>query len=343
MGRLAATGASRDTSEVRGLMGSFAFMPLQELVEFLARRKANGTLTCERGTIRKTVHLVAGTAVGAASNDPREYLGQLLTNFGHITEDDLNKAFETQVETKIRLGQVLTMVGLVTPAVITDTLAIKIRETLLDALLWDSGVFYVDDAPPPLPDDLAAKVTLAEIVREAEFRGTAWAAFRAKFPSGAATLAVAADRIPKGLPPESIDARLLLLARDGKTIDEIALALRATDFHLYQRLYALQQQGVLAAASAETPRAGSGSEVESALAAAAQLRAELLEPPRTPRLLVKLHDVRLMRLPAAEKYLLGRCDGTRPLRQILELAPLGETEALRAVKRFVEEGIVELR
>src|SRR6266508_3327922 len=106
---------------MRGLMGTFALMPLQDLVESLARRKASGSLTCECGTVRKTLHLLEGMAVGAASNDPREYLGQLLTNFGHITEEDLNKAFETQVETKIRLGQVLTMVGLVTRDVITET------------------------------------------------------------------------------------------------------------------------------------------------------------------------------------------------------------------------------
>jgi Domain of unknown function (DUF4388) len=328
---------------MRGLMGTFALMPLVDLVEFLARRKASGTLTCERGTVRKTVHLLDGMAVGAASNDPREYLGQLLTNFGHITEEQLNKAFETQVETKIRLGQVLTMVGLVTPQVITETLAIKIRETLLDAFLWDSGVFYLDESPPPPPDELAAQVALADIVREAEFRTTAWQAFRAKFPSGVAALVVNEERVPQGAPPGSIDSRLLLLARDGKTIDEIGLGLHATDFHLYQRLYALHQQGIVSAAAADTagPRARERSEEEAAQGAA-QLREELLDPPRTPRLKVNVHDVGLMRLSAAEKYLLGRCDGTRDLRQIVQLAPLGEAEVLRAVKRFVEGRIVEL-
>jgi hypothetical protein len=328
---------------MRGLMGTFALMPLQDLVEFLARRRASGTLTCERGTVRKTLHLLEGMAVGAASNDPREYLGQLLTNFGHITEEELNKAFETQVETKVRLGQVLTMVGLVAPRVITETLAIKIRETLLDALLWDSGVFYVDESPPPAPDELAAQVPLSEIVREAEFRTTAWQAFRAKFPSGTAALVVDEERITQALPPGSFDSRLLLLARDGRTIDEIGVALHATDFHLYQRLYALHGQGVLVAATTG-PGGGhaSDSPEEIATHSAAQLRTELLEPPRIPRLRVTTHEVALMRLSAAEKYLLARCDGTRDLRHIVRLAPLGEGEVLQAVKRFVEGRIVEL-
>ena len=344
--RLAATWGFGDTPTMRGLMGTFALMPLQDLVEFLVRRKASGTLTCERGTVRKTIHLLEGMAVGASSNDPREYLGQLLTNFGHISEEELNKAFETQVETKIRLGQVLTMVGLVTPRVITETLAIKIRETLLDALLWDSGVFFVDDSPPPSPDELAAQVPLAEIVREAEFRTTAWHAFRAKFPSGTAALVVDEDRIPQGIPPGSFDSRLVHLARDGKTIDEIGVSLHATDFHLYQRLYALHQQGGLAATATEqeeqeaAPDSDGREEISGR--ATAQLRAEMLEPPRVPRLRVTVHEVGLMRLSAPEKYLLGRCDGARDLRNIVELAPLEEAEVLRSVKRFVEGKIVEL-
>ncbi len=233
---------------MRGLMGSFAMMPLQELVEFLARRRATGTLTCERGTVRKTVQMRVGDAVGAASNDPREFLGQLLINFGHISEEQLTKAFRTQEETKVRLGKVLVMVGLVSPQTIREVLAIKIRETLLDALVWDSGVFQVDDVPPESADELDVAVPLADIAREAEFRTTAWEAFRAQFPSGQATLVIDESKIPKNLAEQSVDGRLVVLAIEGKTIDEIGLALHATDFHLYQRLYLLAKQGWLASA-----------------------------------------------------------------------------------------------
>src|SRR4030042_1594857 len=103
--------AVRDSAWMRGLMGSFAVLPLSDLVELLVRRRMTGSLTCERGTVRKTVHLREGSAVGAAPNDPREYLGQLLINFGHLDEAQLTKAFRTQEETKIRLGKGLTLGG----------------------------------------------------------------------------------------------------------------------------------------------------------------------------------------------------------------------------------------
>jgi hypothetical protein len=233
---------------MRGLMGTFTVLPLGDLLELLERRKVVGSLTCERGTVRKTVLLSGGAVVGAASNDAREYLGQLLVNFGHLTEEGLQKAFRVQEETRVRLGKVLTMGGVVTPEVVRDTLAIKIRETLLDVFLWDSGTFHFDDTPPEAIDDLDPRVPLSEVVREAEFRTTAWSAFRGEFSTGTATLVVVEEKVPAGLGAETLDGRLLHLARQGSTIDELGLALRSSDFHLYQRLYALARQGVVRAA-----------------------------------------------------------------------------------------------
>ncbi|HVO20234.1 MAG TPA: DUF4388 domain-containing protein [Anaeromyxobacter sp.] len=243
---------------MRGLMGSFAVLPLGDLVELLARLEKTGTLSCERGTVRKTVSLKGGAAIAAASNDPREYLGQLLINYGNLTEEQLTKAFQVQEETKIRLGKVLTMVGLVASDVIREVLAIKIRETLLDVFLWDSGVFTFDDGHVEGVDELDARVPLGEIAREAEFRATAWSAFRGEFPSGAVALAVVEDKVPAELSPTTVDGRLLSLAREGKTIDEIGLILHVTDFHLYQRLYSLARQGWLRGATSPPPAPPAG-------------------------------------------------------------------------------------
>jgi hypothetical protein len=277
VGFLAAKGHSSETRPVRGLAGSLSFMPLPELVEFLARRRATGSLTCERGAVRKTIYVRDGHAVGAASTDPREFLGQLLINFGHIDEEQLAKAFRTQQETRIRLGKVLAMVGLVQPRVLRDVLSIKIRETLLDVFRWETGVFRVDEEPPPATDDeLGVAVPLADILKEAEFRHTAWDAFHAQFPSGGATLLVDDSKVPATAGEGTIDGKLLMLAAHGRTIDEIGLALHATEFHLYQRLYALARQGAVRAAAieiVEAPEVGDEATVASALDESARLLA----------------------------------------------------------------------
>jgi hypothetical protein len=144
------------------------------------------------------------------------------------------------------------MVGLVQPRVLRESLAIKIRETLLDVFRWESGVFRVDEDPPAAAEDeLAVSVPLSDMLKEADFRATAWDAFLAQFPSSGATLIVDESRIPSTAGPGTIDGKLLMLAANGRTIDEIGLALHATEFHLYQRLYALARQGVVTAADIE--------------------------------------------------------------------------------------------
>jgi hypothetical protein len=238
---------------MRGLMGSFAILPLGDLLELLLRLGQSGTLTCERGTVKKSIQLRAGDAVGASSNDSRDQLGQLLINFNHLTEAAMLRAIRVQEETRVRIGRVLVMTGQVSAEVLREVLAIKIRETILDVLLWDSGLFRFDDGAPAPVDELDTSVPLTEVLREAEFRSTAWNAFRGEFPSGVGTLEVDEARVPPALTPDSVDGRLLQLAREGRTIDELGLALRATDFHLYQRLYALARQGILRATPARHP------------------------------------------------------------------------------------------
>jgi hypothetical protein len=365
---------------MRGLMGSFSLMPLREVVEFLARTKVTASLACERGAVRKTCHVVEGVIVEASSNDPREYLGQLLINFGHLHEAELAHAFEQQQQTKVRLGRVLVTSGAVTAEVVRDTLAIKIRETLLDAFLWDAGFFRVEAGPPRPQDQLDARVPLTEVVREAEFRAPAWQAFRAAFPAGGATLEVDEARAPANLDPATVNGRILRLAREGRTIDEIALALHATDFHLYQRLYALQSQGVIRAIP-ERPSAApeEGAEgrladarahlaarrvaeaeqaadealaMDPALSAAAELRdqaraalyqalgARFLSPPRRPALLVSRHEIASLPVSALEKWLLAHCDGRRDVGALVRLGPASELEVLKALGRFVDRRIV---
>jgi hypothetical protein len=74
-----------------------------------------------------------------------------------------------------------------------------------------------------------------------------------------------------------------------------------------------------------------------------KLAAELLAPPRTPRLRIPAHEVARLRLSSADKYLLSRCDGRRDVRQLALVAPLRELEVLKAIRRFADSELVELR
>lgn len=232
---------------MEGLAGDLGTMSVSDLVLYLGNKNLTGTLVCELGTAKKSVSIKNGAIINAASNDPREYLGQFLINFGHITEDQLVKAFQTQTETKIFLGRILVMIGNITEQTLIQVLTIKFRETLLGLMRWKSGYFkFARNVLPPDEEGVSVEVPLLDVHREGEFRETAWEAMLQVFPKGSLALQVDEAKAPKGLQPGSLDAQLFGLMRDGQTIDELCLRLHATDFHLYQRLYALYRQGMIA-------------------------------------------------------------------------------------------------
>ena len=229
---------------MEGLAGDLGTMPINDLVLYLGNKNLTGTLVCEYGNAKKSVSIRSGAIINAASNDPREYLGQFLINFGHITEDQLIKAFQTQTETKIFLGRILVMIGLITEDTLRSVLIIKFRETLLGLFRWKQGFFkFARNVLPPDEGAVPVDVPLLEVHREGEFRDSAWEAMLQTFPSGTLALKVDEARVPKDMTPTSLDAQLFGLMREGQAIDEICLRLHATDFHLYQRLYALFRQG----------------------------------------------------------------------------------------------------
>src|SRR5260370_37630 len=225
---------------MRGLSGDFSTMPLRDVVLYLGNTRASGHLNLERDQLRKRIQIQSGLVVNASSNQPREYLGQILINLGHITEDQFNKAFETQKQTKVFLGKILSMIGLVSEEVVLEALNLKVRETLLEAVHWDRGSFSFDpsNAPESL-DGLEVQVDLLDLHREGQFREAAWQTIRAIFPHGGVRLELVDSKLPLEPNPDSLEARMISLIGEGATIEEMILALHATDFFLYQRLYAL--------------------------------------------------------------------------------------------------------
>lgn len=227
---------------MKGLFGDFATMPLKDLVVYLGNKKASGVLSLQRDVVRKQVILVDGQAINASSNEPREYLGQFLINLGKITEDQFNRAYVTQRETKVFLGQILVMIGAVSEEQVRNALSLKMRETLLEAYQWPNGTFAFEaEKRPEIPQGLELKVPLSEIHKEGEFRETVWAAIRAVFPRGTCTLKLDRGRLAEVPKSGSLDDKLCTMIEGGHTIDELVLALHATDFFLYQRLYALHR------------------------------------------------------------------------------------------------------
>lgn len=225
-------------------------MPLKDLVVYLANKNATGVLSLQRDVVRKQVLITNGTVVNASSNEPREYLGQFLINLGKISEDQFQRAYQTQKDTRVFLGRILVMIGAVSEQEVVNALSLKMRETLLEAYQWKQGTFGFEAGKTvDTPDGIDLSVPLKDIAQEGEFRESVWKAIRTVFPHGSCVLKLDRAKLAESPKPGSLDEKLYHLIDSGNSIDEIVLALHATDFFLYQRLFALQKLDAVSVAN----------------------------------------------------------------------------------------------
>jgi len=229
------------------LSGTLDTLPVHELTDWMAKKKSTGILTLKRAGVAKTMTIESGHVVNAASTDAREYLGQFLINFGVVTEDQLQKAFETQLETKVLLGRILVMTGLAKEEQIHRILELKIRESFLDVFLWDQGNFnFQDGIVPDEPSVVQVSVGLDGICKEGLSRRQFYQEIRSAIPDNACHFACHQSAIPKDLDPRSAKAVILQLAGKNFSAADIILRFHSLDFPILKNLYEMVKQGWLA-------------------------------------------------------------------------------------------------
>ena len=125
-------------------------MSLVDLLQFLAAGRKSGTLKFDRGKITKQVYFKNGLIVGSKSNDPREYLGQVLLHYGKVDDAQLKTAREAQRSSGAKLGEVLVQQGFLTESEVLEILKTRTLDAIYDLFMWNEGEFeFYDDEPPP--------------------------------------------------------------------------------------------------------------------------------------------------------------------------------------------------
>ncbi|RME24178.1 MAG: DUF4388 domain-containing protein [Deltaproteobacteria bacterium] len=228
-----------------GLTGTFDIISMPELTSLLWKKKVTGTLVVQRFQVQKTFSIENGKVGNAASTDPREYLGQFLVNYRLITEEQLQKAFDTQQETKVMLGKILVMTGIVSQEQLDRMLVLKIRETFLDAYLWEKGRFSFQDGV--VRDDqfmVHTAVPLEDLHREGNKRIARMEQIRKVIASDDCRLRATGVR-PAGLKPGSSAAVMLEMAAQGASVSEIVLRFHSVEYPVLSALYELVRQGCI--------------------------------------------------------------------------------------------------
>ena len=218
-------------------------MSLTDLLQFLAAGRKSGTLKFDRGKVTKQVYFKNGLIVGSKSNDPREYLGQVLLHYGKVDDNQLKAAREVQRTSGAKLGEVLVQQGYLTENEVLDILKTRTLDAIYDLFMWNEGEFefYDDD---PLPDDLLLiEVEPTTVIMEGIYRIDELARYRTLVPSDRAILELNAGWT-SSLKLGKEFRQVLFFVEKRMSVAEICYHMHASAFHVYGQLYTLISEGV---------------------------------------------------------------------------------------------------
>jgi hypothetical protein len=225
------------------LIGNLRTMSLPDILQWIATGRKTGTLHLERRSIQKRIVFRDGNIATSWSNDPRESLGQFLIRESLITEEQLFRALSRQEEEGTLLGSILIEDGILKTDVLRRVLRLKAEETVYDIFLWPEGQFEFKEGELPRDTLVNIEIGVTEVVLEGIRRVDEWARILAAFPSTATTFRLADLASAPATPTER---QLLNLVGSGKTLAEIALELRRSEFDAGALLFDLHARDVIA-------------------------------------------------------------------------------------------------
>jgi hypothetical protein len=237
-----------------GLRGDLLTMGLPDVLQWIAAGQKTGTLHIERASLRKRIFVHDGNIFSSWSNDPRESLGQFLIRLRLVTEEQLFTALLAQEEKGRLIGSIFVADGILTEEDLKRALKAKAEETLYDLFLWPSGQFEFHEGE--LPDDILItyETPVTPVILEGIRRVDEWRRIREIFPSMETTLRLT------GEPPVSLDPtqkEAIALVREGRSLAEMSLELRRSDFETAALLFELHGRGLVEVDHTRSPAAPS--------------------------------------------------------------------------------------
>jgi hypothetical protein len=220
-------------------------MSVSDLLQFLASGRKSGTLKLGLGTIVKHIYLEAGLIVGSSSNDPKEYLGQVLLHYGKIEEAQLQTAMEIQRQAGGKLGVILASRGFVSEADVVEVLRTRTLEIIFDLFIWEEAHFEFFDNDPPPKDLIRIQVEVTKVIMDGIYRIDEWSRYRTVIPSERTFF----ELIPgwtQALHEANPETRQVLFhVEKHMTAAEICYNMHTSLFHACALLFDLVDQGVI--------------------------------------------------------------------------------------------------
>lgn len=223
-------------------------MDLPEVLQWISGGRKTGTLYLERRSVQKRIVFRDGTIYTSLSNHPRESLGQFLVRERLVTEEQLFKALLRQEREGRLLGRLFVADGVLREEDLRRVLVRKAEETLYDLFLWPEGRFEFKDDELPTQDLVPIDLPVTGAIMEGIRRVDEWARIRQVFPTMGTTFR---QPVPAPVAQGEVERHALALAAAGKTLAEMALEMRRSDFEAAAILFELHGRGAVLVDKAE--------------------------------------------------------------------------------------------
>ena len=234
------------------LRGDLRTMALPDVLQWIASGRKTGTLHVERRSVQKRIIVREGNILSSWSNDPRESLGQFLIRLRLVTEGQLFRALLTEEETGRLLGSILVGDGVLSEEDLKRALKAKAEETVYDLFLWPAGQFEFREGEFPDNILITFESLVTPVILEGIRRVDEWQRIRAVFPGMETTFKVTGPGPPAA---EPVEGQVLALAAAGKSLAEMSLELRRSDFETASLAFDLHTRGLLAVGEARASEA----------------------------------------------------------------------------------------
>src|ERR1041385_4973317 len=229
---------------MKGIQGNLTTMSVADLLQFLAATRKTGMLRFDRGKIIKQIYFENGLIIGANSNDPKEYLGQLLIHYGKIDENKLKAALETQRKAGGRLGEILVSTGVLPQEEVLQVLRIRTLDIIYELFLWENAHFELYDNEHPPDYFVRIEVQPTTVVMDGVYRIDEWKRYKTLIPSDRAIMELAPGWTSKVAESSREVKQILCFVEKRMSVAEISYNMHASPFHIFGQLYELVQQGI---------------------------------------------------------------------------------------------------
>lgn len=235
-----------------GIIGNLTTMSVSDLLQFLAVGRKTGIVKFTHGKVVKGIYFENGFIVGSSTNDPTEYLGQVLIHYGKINEAQLQAAMEVQRTVGGgRLGQILVKQGILRDEEVMEILKVRTLEIIYDLFLWKEAHFEFCIEDPLPPDFTRVDVEPTKVIMEGIYRADELARYRTLIPSDRTVMELGAGWTSSlGIGKET--RQLLYFLEKRMSVSEICYNMHASSFAVYAQLYDLVNKG-LANVAGELP------------------------------------------------------------------------------------------